>query len=143
MSSRVLEYSKTGAAGVSKNVKTEGDGAKPIMGAYVRVKYSGYHDDGRVVTESGNKVVRLGMRELWGTGADLGLFDMKPGERALILLEHEFSGIDGGGKLNLDVTLLEILDTSDVSSRDCRRILVFVGLFVLLVGIVHYKLHLV
>lgn len=145
MSVRVLEYAKSGLPGVSKTTKTEGNGTKPKMGDYLLVRYNGYRNDGTVETESASRQVRLGLRELWGTGADLGLFEMTVGERALITLEEEFSGIEDGStaKLTLDLTLLAIVDPSTVESQDMYWILFFVALFVMFVAVVHYKLHLV
>ena len=139
----VLEYTKSGNPGVSKTTKVEGTGGQPKMADWVLVKYSGYRDDGRVECESGSRQVRLGLRELWGTGADLGLFAMNVGERALITLEEEFSGLEPGAKLTLDLTLLSIVDPSTIASRECYWFVFFIACFTLLVAYVHFKLHII
>lgn len=139
----VIEYSKNGEVGVTKTIKVEGSGKKPTMGNYIEVKWNGYVEDGRVLTESGGKTVRLGMRELWGTGADLGLFTMTVGERAVLTLEHEFSGVDEGmaPKLFLDLTLLAIINPTEMDYRDMRNIAFFALAFICLVAFVHWRLH--
>ena len=109
MASTVLEYSKSGEIGISKQIRTAGDGRTPKMGEVLQVDFSIYVRNGTVLREGKNKEVRLGQREVWGSGADLGLVSMRVGERALFTCEHEFAGPDNGHPpTTLDLRLIAI-----------------------------------
>jgi hypothetical protein len=138
---RVIEYAKGGSNGVTKTIKSEGDGRSPQMGQCVHVKYSVFRDDGHVITSSPKAEVTLGMRQLWGTGGDLGLLTMKVGERALITCEHEFSGTDSEGvnRVTLEVTLLAIISRSEVTMREYRTIGILGGLTILFAVLFQWK----
>lgn len=111
MSTTVIEYDKSGLAGVTKTLKTEGSGAKPKPGETVTVTYSGYLEDGQVQVSGNKKEIKVGKRDLWGTGGDLGLLSMKPGERAIFKCEHDFAGPQGADSpvMNLDMTLHSVV----------------------------------
>ena len=109
MAAIVIEHAKDGTVGVSKKIKEEGDGKKPPMGCFLKVNFSIFLDDGRVLNEGKNKEIQLGKREVWGTGADLALASMKVGERAHVRCEKEFAGPDDGhAPTTLDLRLLSI-----------------------------------
>ena len=123
-----IEYTKDGSLGVSKTIKKEGSGKKPSMGDHLRVTYSGFLDDGRVITHSGlmggQETIRLGMRAMWGTGGDLGLLSMTEGEHALIMCEKEFAGPDvANTKITLEVRLHRIMNADEAANREMRMIL--------------------
>ena len=119
-----LQHSPDGGIGVAKTIRKTGDGEKPQMGEKIRVKYMGMLDDGTVFASSATKKrgdvieITLGMREMWGTGGDIGLASMRPGERAMITCHNEF-GFGAGGvseanippnaRLTFDVELHEVV----------------------------------
>ena len=126
--STTLEYSKAGHVGVSKTIKVEGEGPKPAMGDVLTVTYMGYEQDGRVVVDKRNEEITLGMRMMWGTGGDLGLLSMRCGERAILVMEHEFAGPhakDGSPPFSLDVRLIGITNKKEIAARELRYILYF------------------
>ena len=134
----MLEYAKNGLPGVTKTTKKEGSGPKAKMGDKVRVKYSVFLDNGSVVNQSGlrggDETLRVGMREMWGTGGDLGLSSMSAGEKAMLLCEHEFAGPEAGtGKMNVEVLLHDIIDPAEAERREQRLMLGAVGVFFLMV----------
>ena len=94
------------------------------MGCILKLDYSIYLDDGRVLKEGRGKEVRLGMRALWGTGADIGLLSMKVGERAIVSCEAEFAGPqDGHPRTTLDLRLIAILgDGVGITPNEMRYI---------------------
>lgn len=98
-------------------------------------------DDGTVFVDSsqlggkfnktGETEVMLGMRELFGSGGDIGLVSMRPGERALITCDSEFALGDAGvdkfipanSRLTFDVTLLEVVSsTTDLKKQLVRSV---------------------
>lgn len=134
----VLEYAKNGLPGITKTVKVEGSGPKPKMGDKVRINYSCFLDNGRVVAQSGlrggDETIRIGMREMWGTAGDLGLLSMTAGEKSILICEHEFAGPEAGsGKTNVEVRLHEIIDPAEAERREQRIMLGAVGVFFLMV----------
>ena len=125
---QTLEFSKEGHIGVSKTIKVEGDGPKPTMGDVLTVTYLGYEQDGRVIVDKRNEEITLGMRMMWGTGGDLGLLSMRIGERAIIVMEHEFAGPNAGPgspPFSLDVRLLAAINQKDIAARELRYIIYF------------------
>jgi len=98
-----LERSSDGGIGVAKTIRVPGDGDRPQMGDKVKVKYIGMLDDGTVfatsqtkLNPSGEYTITLGMREMWGTGGDLGLVSMREGERCMLTCHSEFAYGDQG-----------------------------------------------
>ena len=141
----VLERCSDGSPGVSKTIRTAGDGEKPKMGDKVRIKYSAMLDDGTMFASSstvrnktGEIEITLGMREMYGTGGDLGLVSMRVGERAMITASPEFSyGEEGVGKaippnarLTFDATLIAIIDPASAMYKELRRGLVMGALVI-------------
>ena len=117
---QIIEHSKDGGIGVAKTIRTIGNGEKPAMGDKVVISYRGMLDDGHVFVDSHTKTnksgeleITLGMREMFGTGGDLGIVSMRVGERALLTCHSEFAcGVAGQGdaippnsRLTFDVTL--------------------------------------
>jgi len=109
MAATVVEYAKNGEIGISKKTRTAGDGRTPKMGEVLQVDFSVYVNDGTVLLEGKNREIRLGQREVWGSGADLGLVSMRVGERALFTCDHEFAGPDNGHpQTTVDLRLIKI-----------------------------------
>ena len=149
----VIEYAKNGLAGVSKTLKSEGSGAKPKPGETVSVTYSGYLEDGQVQVSGHKKEIKVGKRDLWGTGGDLGLLSMKPGERAVFVCEHEFAGPHGDESpiMKLDITLHAIVgDGTEALTPAEWKMLKYIGVAMALIfftflwkeGFFHNPLHL-
>ena len=72
----------------------------------------------------------LGMRELYGTGGDLGLVSMRVGERALISCHSDFAaghegaaGVPPDARLTLEVSLLGIVSEERLLGREVCRTL--------------------
>ena len=136
---QVLEYAKDGNAGVSKTIKAEGDGRTPKMGEVALVSWSGFLDDGQVLTSGEKKEIQLGKRARWGTGGDLGLLSMKVGERASIRCEREFAGPqDHSPPLTLDVRLLRIVGDGIGFSEAEVRMIKGVGIAFLALLLYHF-----
>ena len=132
-----VEFAKGGEVGVAKTIKTEGDGPKPSIGDVCKVKWSGYLDDGHVVT-SGNAEVTVGRRQLFGTGADLGLLSMRAGERAFVTCEREFSDSYHGARLTLDMSLETVMTREAAAARENQMIINGLKAFAVLVVIAFF-----
>lgn len=101
-------------------------------------------DDGKVVASSpgDSTEVTLGMRELYGTGGDLGLVSMRVGERALISCHSDFAaghegaaGVPPDARLTLEVSLLGIVSEERLLGREvCRTLFGVVALATFALG---------
>eukprot|EP00326_Haptolina_ericina_P002418 CAMPEP_0181205104 /NCGR_PEP_ID=MMETSP1096-20121128/20289_1 /TAXON_ID=156174 ORGANISM="Chrysochromulina ericina, Strain CCMP281" /NCGR_SAMPLE_ID=MMETSP1096 /ASSEMBLY_ACC=CAM_ASM_000453 /LENGTH=129 /DNA_ID=CAMNT_0023295845 /DNA_START=234 /DNA_END=623 /DNA_ORIENTATION=- len=111
------------------------------MAQVVHVTFMGTLDDGRVILQKSDEEIQLGMRQMWGTAGDLGLFTMAVGERALIVCEHEFGAISGGvsQRVTFDVQLLSIVDPATISAREHRVIGFFILLTLVCVFLMQWK----
>mmetsp|Transcript_36113 Transcript_36113/g.77047 ORF Transcript_36113/g.77047 Transcript_36113/m.77047 type:complete len:157 (-) Transcript_36113:204-674(-) len=92
----VIRSNPDGSPGVAKTIRTMGTGAAVDVGQTVMVRFSAMLDDGRVVDAHVGRKLIVGMRQLHGIGADIGLATMKVGERCLLTCSPGFTYGDAG-----------------------------------------------
>ena len=130
MSTVTLEYAKSGEPGVAKRIKKEGVGPKPTMGQVVSVDFSIFLESGSELLAGKKREVCLGRREIWGTGFDLAVVSMRPGEHALVTCSEEFAGpTDGHPQTTMELHLHAVVADMHGVTPSEKRVMMAAAIF--------------